>query len=366
MAKKKSKKSNLVLLERLMADEEISPEELGELLLSASEDVYLDFKHGDVLNDKRKASATVRKYVSGFANSAGGILIIGVENKTWNVTGCRTPGGGDLKEWAARCLNPIAAYFSPSPRFQVVNHPDGDVLIISTSQVYNLVPCLESGEIVYYLRFHDETLKAPEYLISSLLLGKRQRPFLGITDFSLSSFNQQFSRQPPQGGERKISFSLNLRLENQSLLWADGARAGIIYLASERAESFSNHLLSYIEIHKFEEESPPHTWRVVHKQLLTKTGGLVPFQSRDFNMPVSLSLPVSIAESISWKAALYILSKDSLPVWHQVTFRFGSEFLTHMQDNKLLIPDGNLLEIKRLTGTGKRPIVGMPPLTNPK
>src|SRR5688572_3703220 len=110
------------LLEMLSSGEDFSAETLDLLLRERiSEDQFLEYKHGAELK-KGNASKEIRKYVSGFANSQGGIYIIGVDEE-FEVTGCVAPGGGDLAEWAARCLNPIAQYFSLPPRLSNLKHP---------------------------------------------------------------------------------------------------------------------------------------------------------------------------------------------------------------------------------------------------
>lgn len=168
------------LLEMLSSGESFSEETL-DLLLSEriKEDQFLEYKHGDELK-KSGASREIRKYVSGFANSQGGVYIIGVDDKKFEVTGSIAPGGGDLAEWAARCINPIAQYFSPPPRFFTIKHRNGDVLIIAVDRSLNLISVVEDGETVYYLRFYDQTLKAPDYLISDILLSRKVFPYLNI------------------------------------------------------------------------------------------------------------------------------------------------------------------------------------------
>src|SRR5689334_23538068 len=106
------------LLDRLMMGDEMTITELDDLLANkVAEDLLLDYKHGDKLKEK-KASETIRKYVSGFANSAGGVLIIGVDAEVdvWIVTGARAPGGHDLARWARDCLGDMVAHLSPPPR----------------------------------------------------------------------------------------------------------------------------------------------------------------------------------------------------------------------------------------------------------
>ena len=68
------------------------------------------YKSERELSDKKKANNTIRQYIERFANSMGGVLIIGVDEKTWSVDSPTTIKG-DLAEWASRCLNEIAHYF---------------------------------------------------------------------------------------------------------------------------------------------------------------------------------------------------------------------------------------------------------------
>ena len=160
------------LLEKLMTGYEMTSSDLDDLLRDKTpEGLFLEYKDGKELEKPRsERNGTIREYLSAFANSAGGILIIGVDENTWTVTGCPAPGGGDLAEWekksrsnlaewAARCVTPIAHHFSPRPRYQTLDHPDGQVLIMVTERSPNLIPCNVGGEFVYYLRHHDQTLR---------------------------------------------------------------------------------------------------------------------------------------------------------------------------------------------------------------
>jgi predicted HTH transcriptional regulator len=91
---------SIQLLEELLTGHQLSAIELDELVENkVKEDLYLDYKHGDLL--EKDASKTIREYVSAFANSAGGILIIGVNESgsiPTEVTGCNGHGKGNLDE----------------------------------------------------------------------------------------------------------------------------------------------------------------------------------------------------------------------------------------------------------------------------
>src|SRR4051794_24625854 len=69
----------LDLLQSLMSGHTMTVSELDSLVNDAvPEDLFLDYKHGNELN-KKEPSLTIRQYMSGFANSEGGILIVGVD-----------------------------------------------------------------------------------------------------------------------------------------------------------------------------------------------------------------------------------------------------------------------------------------------
>src|SRR5262245_13828705 len=105
-------------LESLIAGHAMTPDELDALMNDqVKEDSFIEYKHGDELRDKKKAAATVRQYVSGFANSEGGVLIVGLdaESSPWSITDAVAPGGHDLARWASDCLVDMMAHLSPLP-----------------------------------------------------------------------------------------------------------------------------------------------------------------------------------------------------------------------------------------------------------
>jgi len=174
------------LLDSILRGMELTEAELDEVITElADEDQFLDYKHGALLDNPAKAAPkVVRQYLSAFANADGGILVIGVSepdgegNRT--VTGCKKPGQTELTEWASDAMSDMASYFSPSPRFQLVEHAEGNVLVCAVARAPGLVPCVEAGRMKYFLRIHDSTVKCPDYLISDLVLGRREHPTLHV------------------------------------------------------------------------------------------------------------------------------------------------------------------------------------------
>lgn len=355
MARKKLK--TVELLESLIAGDQMTPDELDDLVReSVPEDLFLEYKHGNLLTDPKKAARTIRAYLSGFANSAGGILIVGVDEATWSIDDCSAPGGEDLAEWASRCLTPIATYFSPLPRFQIIRHPDGDVLVAYTDRSLGLVPCIEAGQLVYYLRLHDQTLKAPEYLISDILLGRKQRPYFRITNFGLATLELQ---QESQSGAYDLHFSPLFECENDSLFRSDFVRLGMIsWVKRPLGRSIlSNHLLSYIEIRNLDEERYSGPRNLVHIERLFV--GIGPFDVGIFKGIETHAIPLRLYNHwyipYTWKAAVYLMTDETPPVWYQLSVTVNSELLQLARSRASSTSLDAFLEVKRVSG--ERPIV---------
>jgi len=344
------------LLESLVAGDQMSPDILDKLTSRpVPEDLFLEYKHGNLLA-QREAPRTVREYLSGFANSAGGILVIGVDEMSWSITGCSAPGGEDLAEWASRCLTPIAPYFSPPPRFQVVQHSDGDVLVASTDRSLGLVPCVEAGQLVYYLRLHDQTLRAPEYLVSDILLGRRQQPYFRIADCSLVGLG---THREAGSGEYDLYFSPLFTCENDSLFRSDYMRVGIVSWSKHPVGrgTLSKHLLSHIEVRDVDEQRYSGPCNLVH--VVKVFPGIGPFDVGVFKEIDTHTVPLSVHDRwyipYRWKAALYLMSDESVPVWYQLSVTINSDLLQRLHSETSLSSVSGFSEAKRMSG--ERPVV---------
>ncbi len=360
-------KRTLELLETLMAGNEPKTSDLDTLLNDQiPEDLYLDYKHGDELKDHKKGNATVRQYVSAFANSDGGVLLIGIDEKTWTVTGCTAPGGGSLTEWASRCLTNLAPYLAPPPRFYQIAHPKGDVLVIATARTPALVPVIEASELVYYFRFHDQTLdnknlKAPDYLLRDILLGRRQRPDLHLANFRLLNLAERGDRTKY---EADIQFQADIHVENRSLLWAEDVRVGVVAWA-KAPEPFQNRisvgeqLRLYIDVQSIDQSVYSGPQILVHYFVPNISTTITPLGVGDLSqIPFTLPHVVDhrLLPAYTWKAAIYILAKNSTPVWYQVNFRVDTDLVNNVIPmREPLTSPGRFLTVVRFSE--ERPIV---------
>jgi len=345
------------LLEQLLTGHHMSAEELDQLITGpAKEDLYLEYKHGLELQ-KPNAADTIREYMSGFANSAGGVLIIGVNAPNGvptEVTGCQRDKKGDLAEWAARCLTEMASFFSPLPRFHVIAHPQGEVLIGVTQRSLSLVPRRLGESMVYHFRMHDQTLKAPDYLMGDLLLGRRQQPILQVSGHNLTDLRKEYD-----GPNDSMDAGIVLRIhyENMSIVWADDCRWGLIArlqsVGTPRASVSTpgRHLLSFVDVIDIPNASNPRPAQLYHFR------GVLPIEEPFATATQSISFYVPLVIrgkwlAYTWKAALYVTAKNSLPLWHQINIVVNNDILSVI--NKAPTKDIQS-EIIRLTT--ERPVV---------
>lgn len=357
------KLSTFKLLEALTSGHELTAAELDNLLTDqVVEDLYLEYKHGDELKKPKKARDTVRQYTSGFANSDGGILVIGVDEAEWKVTGASSPGGGDLARWASTCLQHMASHFSPVPRFYVIDHPEGNVLVVVTARSLGVVPCLEDGRIIYYFRIHDQTLKAPEYLVSDILLGRRRQPHLQVTEFSLKDIS---TTRDTGSNTHDLVFLPVFKVENQGLLRARNVRVGIVSLDKSpwnNKQLLSTYLLSFVNLGGQSIEECSHK--------VTSVADIEPFSVSFFKGFGGFQIPLATNHGwktpYCWKAALYVTAEDSSPTWYQLRLWVNDGLLELQRRNShslLEIPHGSQFnEIERLIDS--RPTVSIESVNN--
>ena len=334
------------------------------------EDECLDYKSGELLTQSSsKPARVVREYISGFANSDGGVLVLGIEEadgRADKIEGCNPVDvGGSLSEWAARSLTNLGAYFSPAPRFEeVVVGPNRVVLICAVARSYNLVPVIESGKMAYYFRLGDQTLKAPDYMLADFFLGRRARPILEVIEWEFH--NVDTGRPRKDSADASFSFTLEFRLPNSGLVWAEESRWGVVMESAGSntslvaPNSYLRTLIDFVPI----ESSQGNVWqrgRQVHYR--DKVSLEEPFAS-PFVMTAWVYLPFTYQRhplQYQWKAALYITAKNSAPVWYQLELTINSdlrELLLNRPDDRLLyIPeDWPGFSITKLHG--ERPVVG--------
>ena len=338
--------SSRELLDLLLEDGELTSSDLDEFIARVpGEDLFLDYKDGKLTRDVKEARSVVRQWVSGFANAEGGVLVIGVtEDRPRAVSPCAKIGGEPLDAWAQKVLSDMVGFFSPPPRFKVVRRSEGDVLIIAVSRAPQLVPCTESRETKYFLRFHDSTREAPPYLISDLVLGRRKHPIL-VPEFGDAQFRYE-------RGETHLSvvgnLSLSLVVENASFVFADDVEAGLVgWTFTDRpVEPLNGHLRAHVDVEIPQAPESPD-WKLTC--LASKKAGrsgqhLAPFDRHvwslgGFRLPrARSSYPgFPLPKPMLFSCGLYMLAAGSSPVWFQVDVTIG-DLPLDWNDRRMKLP----------------------------
>ncbi len=258
------------LLDALLEGKELHPSELG-MLLGLKEGQYLDFKDGLITEESRleHGKRKIRKYVSGFANADGGILVVGIsEEKPRKISPCASVGPGGLAAWAKDVVSDMAPFLIPPPRFQVVEGEDGPVLLIAIARAPQLVICTESRRAKYFLRIHDSMVEVPEYLATDLFLGRRQQPSIDL------SFRPSVG---PPGPQYVPTFYFIA--ENVGLLAAEEIEAGFVCWSwYQDSAPLNRQLLSHLDI-----QEPSNEWGLLHtviRQPMGEPFRLPPFSSQ--------------------------------------------------------------------------------------
>lgn len=341
------------LLEWLMSHQISAGDLQNWLSKKIREDLYLDYKHGNVLK-KNKPCDLVREYMTGFANSAGGVLIIGIDDKTLSITGAKAPGGGDLAKWASSCMQNVNGYFSPPPRFYTVHHQDGDVLVVATERAPGLIPNVVAGKLVYHFRIHDQTLVAPEYLIADLLMGRREHPSLTIINASF-----QGGTTTDQHGARHLKFHIQFNLNNEGFTIAENIQLGLIGWQKTPKWIINNHLLSHLEICELTSSILRQSYNLKHENDFTRP--LAPFRSDQKTLgEIELLVKHSSDDWYFgiWRAAVYIIAKNMFPIWYQLELKINQDLLNTLTGlpHKWLDRDQAFLGFSRVP-LGNRPVI---------
>lgn len=310
------------LLDLLLEDRPLTAVELESFISSFEKEGQLfDYKDGILTGKPADAKKMLREYVSGFANAEGGVLILGVdEARPRRISPCQRIGQEPLDVWAQKVLTDMSGFFSPPPRFRVVTHAAGEVLLVAVARPPQFVPCVESRQLKYFLRIHETTIEVPSFLISDLVLGRRQHPILSLEPtggmWRLELFGA--TRGPvPQFAIRNLRTSL--LLENTSLVPAEEVEVGLVaWTLAEDEVRINSHLQAYVDAN--EVPQPPSRvghlrWTLTHFLNQSRIQHVVPFRQIRCEI-AGPTIPRDGLQSIS--CGLYLLAPGSPPTWFEM------------------------------------------------
>jgi len=306
------------LLDRLLGGE-VPPVDLIDELLRrrVRESVWLDYKSGTLFDDKtpKEAVRLLRRHVAGFANAEGGVLIIGAHNDEpnsakWSVVPC-TKHEGRLVKWAQDALAPLLGYLDPFPRIHEVVHPVGPLLFVAVARAPALVPCIEDGRPVHYLRFADSTRAAPDYLLADIALGRRSHPVLRLGHHSAQTVVER-------GNPQNFKQTLTLGFWNESVVWVEGLMVGLVgdHVGSGRpnTEHLSETIRSRIDIGERVAGVRPNLRRP--QNTFRPDMRIAPFDTHHFRF--DLSLPLTLLR-YRWTGLFFIVPRGHPASWYEIT-----------------------------------------------
>lgn len=312
----------LALLESLLSSHKLTEPELAAFLKRGDvrENLHLEFKTG-LKGADYDPPVVLREHVTAFANSDGGVLMVGVEDETKALTGCDVQGKEPIEDWAAHCLESVSAGLFPRPKISSVRCASGEVLVIAVARAPQLVPCVERSRMAYHLRLGDSTRQAPDYLIGDLMLGRRQAPRFAILSPVIGQIFDE------KGGQPYPTFSAELEflVLNEGLAWAEDFTVGLVCWApGNGGPLLSPHLLSYLN-----DEAPKSSaltfaklvhvpdFATLHDQAVLP---LKPFARRSVRLAGRVSFPAP-GLGLEVCFAVHITAKGAPPAWFQFTAR---------------------------------------------
>lgn len=309
------------LLEKLLAGQQPTQHDL-ESIRNEEEGPLLDFKSGRITEPGAVTAArkTLREYVSAFANSTGGILVVGIKNRPRTTEPCQSIGSATLPEWAIETLSGVAQFCSMPPKAYELETPQGRLLFVAIDRQPMLVPVNNGSTIEYHFRIGHQTRRIPDYLIADLLLGRRQHPQVHVTCAAEPS--------GPRGNhEFFVQISFRATVQNVGLVTAREVAVGVIGWTYGDHGRVTDELKPYINPRVI---SPTEGWE--HHCVLSnvrlgnpiaKRPTIYAMESGAFGAVISL--PSGHGGGLH-RAALYIHAEGSPPDWHQLEWRVADDF----------------------------------------
>ncbi|MBS7111018.1 MAG: ATP-binding protein [Dysgonomonas mossii] len=158
----------------------------------AEESLNLEFKEARALSKDDKYKAEITKDVSAFANSDGGIIIYGIQEKAHKASHITFIDGNEFtKEWLELVINSGINRKIPNLKIYPI-HKDGDIkqTIYLIKIPYSIEAPHMNKEKLYYKRFNFQSVKMEEYEVRQLYYRKK-KAILEIAESSLTVCDNQ-------------------------------------------------------------------------------------------------------------------------------------------------------------------------------
>ena len=207
------------------------------------ESLLLEYKSGTWIEKNDSSKFKLRKWVSAFANSAGGTFIIGVSEEPINdekypgeIDGIdKTRFNEDVEKWVEDVLTTnIFPRLNPPPRIKTLRDENDKIVVTIQIKPTNFFihKVTKSGKDIYYHRHNFQVLSMDEWEIRTLLFGRIPPPILEpkIKKISLGSYS----------GDIKKSYRIIIDIENVGWRIAKYLQFGIIRPSVDLESTFGN------------------------------------------------------------------------------------------------------------------------------
>lgn len=159
------------------------------------ENIWLEYKSGNFLEDTEEGKFKLRKWVTSFANSAGGFFVIGVtEKKVNNERLPDNPDGidktkfkGDVCKWIEDVILSTALIFPrlyPSPQIKdipIPNEADKVIVVMWIPETKTVIhKVIYKGKDRYFHRHNFQVLPMDDWEIRALLFGRAPPPVIEL------------------------------------------------------------------------------------------------------------------------------------------------------------------------------------------
>lgn len=208
------------LLDSLKNSNNIGIEDIENLIANnEKESLFLEYKSGEWLQNNKSGIFDLCKWVSSFANSDGGTLIIGVSEKEES-NGERYPDNinginpinfnEDIGKWIEDVVvSRIYPKLNPIPRIIPIKIRDSHdfIVVIQIEPTNNLIhSTIKNGKHLYFHRHNFQVLQMDEWEIRTLVYGRTPPPIL-ITEIKKITIHSHSS-------ERINGYMIKIRIEN--------------------------------------------------------------------------------------------------------------------------------------------------------
>ncbi|MCK4798225.1 MAG: ATP-binding protein, partial [Spirochaetes bacterium] len=211
----------------------------------AKENVQLEYKSGEFLKNTPEGKFKLQKWISGFANSAGGLFVIGVkeEEDLEEINGKKIikdeyPKEIDgidkrdftipIRKWIEDTLtNSIFPHLNPTPlikTFTWSKDSNREIVIIRVRQTNAVVHYVRyKGKEYYFHRHNFETKEMDEWEVRALLFGRAPPPI-----FNLDCEAVQYRENIDDNQDITYNGKVNIKLINEGFGIGKNIQIGII------------------------------------------------------------------------------------------------------------------------------------------